>query len=113
MINVPVGTRILLASRPIDFRKGAHGLAALAQEVLAEDPFSGTVYRSKRADRVKILVWDTSESCTDLEAAAARVVSLATDYGRRREALTGRIRRIVRRPIGISPLVNLTNLWPK
>ena len=62
MINVPAGTRILLATRPIDFRKGAHGLAALAQEVLAEDPFSGTVivYRSKRADRVKILVWDTS-----------------------------------------------------
>jgi len=62
MINVPAGTRILLASRPIDFRKGAHGLAALAQEVLAEDPFSGTVivYRSKRADRVKILVWDSS-----------------------------------------------------
>jgi transposase len=53
MINVPAGTRILLATRPIDFRKGAHGLAALAQEVLAEDPFSGTVivYRSKRAGR--------------------------------------------------------------
>ena len=62
MINVPAGARILLATRPIDFRKGAHGLAALAQEVLAEDPFSGTVivYRSKRSDRVKILVWDTS-----------------------------------------------------
>ena len=43
MINVPAGTQILLATRPIDFRKGAHGLAALAQEVLAEDPFSGTV----------------------------------------------------------------------
>ena len=43
MINVPAGTRILLATQPIDFRKGAHGLAALAQEVLAEDPFSGTV----------------------------------------------------------------------
>ena len=30
--------------------------------MLAEDPFSGTVivYRSKRGDRVKILVWDTS-----------------------------------------------------
>jgi N-acetylmuramidase len=39
MINVPSGARILLATRPIDFRKGAHGLAALAQEVLAEDPF--------------------------------------------------------------------------
>ena len=39
MINVPVGARLLLATRPIDFRKGAHSLAALAQEVLAEDPF--------------------------------------------------------------------------
>ena len=43
MINAPAGARILLATRPIDFRKGAHGLAALAQEVLAEDPFSGAV----------------------------------------------------------------------
>jgi transposase len=62
MINLPAGTRILLATRPVDFRKGAHGLAALAQEVLAEDPFSGTVivYRAKRSDRLKILVWDTS-----------------------------------------------------
>jgi transposase len=60
MINIPAGTRILLATRPIDFRKGAHGLAGLAQEVLAEDPFSGTVivYRAKRSDRVKILFWD-------------------------------------------------------
>src|SRR3954453_3245086 len=62
MINVPAGTRILLATRPVDFRKGAHGLAVLAQEVLAEDPFCGTVivWRSKRSDRVKILVWDSS-----------------------------------------------------
>ena len=35
MINVPAGARILLATRPIDFRNGAHGLAALALEVLA------------------------------------------------------------------------------
>jgi transposase len=62
MITIPAGVRILLATRPVDFRKGAHGLAALAQEVLAEDPFSGAVivYRSKRADRIKILVWDNS-----------------------------------------------------
>ena len=33
-----------------------------AQEALAEDPFSGAVivYRAKRSDRIKILVWDTS-----------------------------------------------------
>jgi len=62
MISLPSGARIFLAMRPVDFRKGAHGLAALASEVLAEDPFSGAVivFRSKRADRVKILVWDTS-----------------------------------------------------
>jgi transposase len=62
MINVPPGARILLATRPVDFRRGAHSLAALAQEVLSENPFSGVVivYRAKRSDRVKILVWDTS-----------------------------------------------------
>ncbi len=62
MISIPASARVLLATRPVDFRKGAHGLAALAQEVLSEDPFSGTVivYRSKRSDRVKILMWDNS-----------------------------------------------------
>src|SRR5579871_5017696 len=62
MISIPVGTRVLIATRPIDFRKGAHSLAALAAEMLGEDPFSGVVivFRSKRADRLKILVWDTS-----------------------------------------------------
>jgi transposase len=39
MITIPAGARILLATRPIDFRKGGHSLAALAQEGLAEDPF--------------------------------------------------------------------------
>jgi transposase len=62
VISIPSGARILLAIRPVDFRKGAHTLAALAQEALAEDPFSGAVivYRAKRSDRIKILVWDTS-----------------------------------------------------
>ena len=62
MINIPVGARVLLATRPVDFRKGAHALAALAQEVLAEDRFAGAVivYRAKRSDRLKILVWDTN-----------------------------------------------------
>ena len=52
MITIPAGMRALLATRPVDFCKGAHGLAALAAEVLAEDPFSGVVivYRAIRAD---------------------------------------------------------------
>jgi transposase len=42
-----------VATKPVDFRKGGDGLAALVREALSEDPFSGTifVFRSKRADR--------------------------------------------------------------
>jgi transposase len=38
----------------VDFRKGAHSLAALAAEVLGADPFSGAVlvFRSRRAQRL-------------------------------------------------------------
>ena len=62
MITLPVGARILLATRPVDFRKGAHSLAALLAEVLGEDPFSGVVlvFRAKRIDRIKLVVWDGS-----------------------------------------------------
>ena len=62
MIPFPSGTRGLLATHPVDFRKGAHGLAALASKVPGQDPFWGAVlvFRSRRADRSKILVWDTS-----------------------------------------------------
>ena len=62
MILVPPGVRILLAARPVDFRKGMDGLAALVQQALRADPFAGEVFvfRPKRADRVKILVWDSS-----------------------------------------------------
>jgi transposase len=62
MIAPPAGARILLATKPVDFRKGAHSLAALAAEVLGADPFSGAVlvFRSRRADRIKVLIWDGS-----------------------------------------------------
>ena len=54
--------RVYVATRPVDFRKGIDGLAALAQEELRLDPFSGVVlvFRAKRADRLKILLWDGS-----------------------------------------------------
>ena len=46
----------------MDFRKGAHALAALAADVLGADPFSGVVlvFRAKRSDRIKIVLWDGS-----------------------------------------------------
>jgi transposase len=60
VIAAPPGVRILLAAQPVDFRKGMDGLAALVQQALQADPFRGDVFifRAKRADRVKILVYD-------------------------------------------------------
>jgi transposase len=51
---------IYLATRPVDFRKGHDGLSAIVQEMFGLSPFSGTifVFSSKRADRIKVLVWD-------------------------------------------------------
>ncbi|PIL18421.1 transposase [Puniceibacterium antarcticum] len=52
--------RILVATQPVDFRKGHDGLAAMVQSVLRKDPFTGTVFvfRAKRLDRLKLLYWD-------------------------------------------------------
>lgn len=62
MLTVPAGLMVYVATRPVDFRKGADGLALLAKETLGRDPMRGVVvvFRAKRADRVKIVVWDGS-----------------------------------------------------
>jgi transposase len=62
----PSGTlRVMVATRPVDFRKGTDGLAALVRETMQADPLSGTVYvfRAKRADRVKLIYWDGTGVC--------------------------------------------------
>ena len=85
MIAVPPGVRILLAARPVDFRKGMDGLAALVQQALRADPFAGDVFifRPKRADRVKILVYDGTGLVLYSEEAGGRAVQLALAGGRR------------------------------
>jgi transposase len=62
MITVPAGVRVLIATKPVDFRRGADGLVALVRETLHQDPFSGAIFifRSKRVDRLKIVTWDGS-----------------------------------------------------
>jgi transposase len=35
---------MLLAARPVDFRKGMDGLATLVQQALRDDPFRGDVF---------------------------------------------------------------------
>ncbi len=51
---------IVIAMRPVNFRRGHDGLAATIQNELGLDPHSGltVVFRSKRGDRIKLLVWD-------------------------------------------------------
>ncbi|WP_373568591.1 IS66 family insertion sequence element accessory protein TnpB [Paracoccus actinidiae] len=45
-------------------RKGIDGLALAVQEMFGLDPFCGAVFvfRSKRADRIKLLAWDSGAS---------------------------------------------------
>lgn len=65
MITAGTDLRVLVATRPVDFRKQADGLAAIVQAALGGDPFCGAVYvfRSKRLDRVKLLWWDGTGIC--------------------------------------------------
>jgi len=62
----PSGTvKVLIATKPVDFRKGEEGLASLVKDQMRADPFSGTVFvfRAKRADRIKLIFWDGTGLC--------------------------------------------------
>ena len=59
------GLRVMVASKPVDFRKGMDGLASMVTQELLADPFAGDVFifRSKRTDRIKLILWDGSGLC--------------------------------------------------
>lgn len=65
MIALPAGTRVWIAAGVTDMRKGMDGLAALAQTVLAQNPFSGHVFvfRGRRGDLVKLVWFDGDGMC--------------------------------------------------
>lgn len=52
--------RIWLATEPTDRRRGFDRLAEQARQVSEQDPMGGHlfVFRSRRGDRLKILLWD-------------------------------------------------------
>ena len=60
MITPAGNFRIFLVTQPVDFRKGMDGLAGHVAEHFDRDPFDGAIYvfRSRRADRLKMIVWD-------------------------------------------------------
>ncbi len=65
MIGPTGAVRVLVATKPVDFRKGAEGLAALVRETMQANPFDGAIYvfRAKRADRIKLVYWDGTGVC--------------------------------------------------
>ena len=60
MIIPPGPLKVLIATKPVDFRKGMVGLAGLVQNELRLNPFPGIlfIFRCKRSDRIKLLLWD-------------------------------------------------------
>jgi transposase len=60
MLQITPQMKILVAVAPVDFRNGIDGLARVCKNVLASDPFAGTVYvfRNRRGTAIKALVYD-------------------------------------------------------
>lgn len=65
MLSLPPAVRIFVATAPTNMHLSFDRLAALARDVLAQDPLSGHLfaYFNRSADRVKILYWDRSGFC--------------------------------------------------
>jgi transposase len=65
MIALAPQIRVFLYRRPTDMRKSFHGLVALTESELKQDPLSGSlfVFLNRRRDRVKILYWGQSGFC--------------------------------------------------
>jgi len=55
----------MLASKPDDFRERLDSLEAPVTQALVSAPHTGEVFifRSKRSDRLKLLIWDGSWLC--------------------------------------------------
>ena len=62
MLTLSPAVRIYLASGATDLRRSIDGLSAVVRERFGLDPLSGHLFlfRNRRGDRLKILVWDQS-----------------------------------------------------
>lgn len=57
MLSLGPGVQIVLATEPVDLRRGHDGLVTLVRSLWRADPYSGTlfVFFGRRRDRVKVL----------------------------------------------------------
>jgi len=62
MLTLPPSVRIFVALGHTDLRRGMDSLAMLVKERLGLEPLSGHLFlfRNRRGDRLKILLWDRS-----------------------------------------------------
>jgi transposase len=62
MLTVSPAVRIYVATGATDLRRSIDGLSALVRQQLQLDPLSGHLFlfRNRRGDRLKILLWDQS-----------------------------------------------------
>ena len=62
MLTLPPSVRVFVAPGATDLRRGMDGLSTLVREQLRLEPLSGHLFmfRNRRGDRVKILIWDRS-----------------------------------------------------
>jgi transposase len=62
---IPSSTRIFVCTERQDMRRSFDALAAVAQQVLGEDPQSGAVFvfANRRANRLKVLWFDRNGYC--------------------------------------------------
>lgn len=60
MIAITPTMRVMVAIKPVDFRRGIDGLAQLCHSTLASDPRDGTifVFRCRNAKSIKLLTHD-------------------------------------------------------
>jgi transposase len=65
MIALPPQVRVFLYRLPTDMRKSFHGLVALTESALKQDPLSGSlfVFVNRRRDRITILYWGQTGYC--------------------------------------------------
>jgi transposase len=108
MIALASPLRVFLYRVPTDMRKNFHGLIALTEPALNQDPLSGSlfVFVNRRRDRMKILNWGETGFCIWYQQLQRGTYQLPSEESlegnpeicrqfptRKRDVHSGRIRR--------------------